>query len=265
MLRSTAMAAAAARRPKPPLFRLEGVSKIYVSHGDRVTALRDVSIEIFDEMTAVVGPSAGGKTTLLNILGGLDAPSAGQVRYRGSLMPYQDGQALRDYRARSVAWIFQNLNLCSHLSALENVALPLLLAGNDRTAAHRLAGQQLEKVGIDQRTARRYSHQLSGGQKQRVAVARAFASGPRVILADEPTGALDPENAQLVMDAFTQRARETATPIVLVTHDAGLAARCDRVLECKAGGIGEMTAVQPACCQAPSAMELDLFPNFGRY
>ncbi len=177
------------------------VSKAYcTSSGERVEVLRNATVDIpTDGLTALIGPSGTGKSTLLNLLGGLDTPNDGQIMFQGWELPTHECDALRQYRAHHVAWIFQDLNLITHLTAEQNIALPLLRQGIARRTALSLARQALQSLGMSPRLACRRWAQLSGGERQRVAIARAVVGDAQVILADEPTGSLDPEHAEEVM------------------------------------------------------------------
>jgi len=229
------------RHHPPPIFSLRGVRKVYRDSEGGVVALNDVTIDIFPEVTALVGPSGEGKTTTLNLLGGLDSPTAGRVFAFGVSLQYQDSAAMQLYRGTIPAWVFQELNLVTHQTALENAALGLLCRGVARRKAMLAAMQNLELLGIA-RLAKRYPPQLSRGQQQRVAIARAFTSDAKIILADEPTGSLDPATAEAVMVEFRKLSKRTGKPVVLVTHNHSLAQHyCDRVLECSGNGIRDIT------------------------
>jgi ABC-type lipoprotein export system ATPase subunit len=222
-----------------PLVELRGVSRVYRdAAGCEVRALDDVDLLVHQgEILGVIGPSGQGKSTLLNIIGGLDAPTHGEVRYRGVRLPREEGEVLQRHRATEVAFVFQDLNLVTHLSAGENAALPLVTRSVPRREALARASENLERLGLGELTHRRPS-QLSGGQQQRVAIARAFTSPAGLILADEPTGSLDPETAAEVMDAFATLARAQGRTIVLVTHNTELAERiCTRILRCTSDGL----------------------------
>ena len=181
---------------------------------------------------AVVGPSGAGKSTLLALLAGLDLPSSGFVELNGNNLNELDEDGRAIVRAKSVGFVFQSFHLVPSLNALENVMLPLELAGqpNPRAAARDI----IRKVGLDQRWSH-YPAQLSGGEKQRVALARAFATAPAVLFADEPTGNLDARTGANIMELMFELNRSSETTLVLVTHDAALADRCDRVLSLDAG------------------------------
>jgi len=209
------------------------LSKQVSSPEGSLTILDDVSFSIrAGESVAVVGPSGAGKSTLLALLAGLDLPTRGHVELNGANLSEldEDGRAL--VRAEHVGFVFQSFHLVPSLNALENVMLPLELAGHEkaRDAARELIG----KVGLEKRGSH-YPAQLSGGEKQRVAIARAFATKPAVLFADEPTGNLDTRTGGRIMDLMFELNRNSSTTLILVTHDAGLAERCDRVLALDAG------------------------------
>ena len=198
-----------------------------------LTILDDVSFTIrAGESVAVVGPSGAGKSTLLALLAGLDLPTSGHVELNGTNLSDldEDGRAL--LRADNVGFVFQSFHLVPSLNALENVMLPLELAGHDdpRKAARDL----IDKVGLRERWSH-YPAQLSGGEKQRVAIARAFATEPAVLFADEPTGNLDSRTGETIMALMFDLNRSSSTTLVLVTHDTSLADRCDRVLALETG------------------------------
>jgi len=198
-----------------------------------LTILSDVSFQILaGESIAVVGPSGAGKSTLLALLAGLDLPSSGQVILNGSNLSELDEDGRAHVRADSVGFVFQSFHLVPSLNALENVMLPLELAGQDE--ARKTARDIIGKVGLSERWSH-YPAQLSGGEKQRVAIARAFATEPAVLFADEPTGNLDSRTGANIMELMFELNRSSATTLVLVTHDSGLAGRCDRILELDAG------------------------------
>ena len=181
---------------------------------------------------AVVGPSGAGKSTLLALLAGLDLPTQGYVVLNGVNLGELDEDGRARVRAESVGFVFQSFHLVPSLNALENVMLPLELAGhNDAREASRAI---IERVGLKERWSH-YPAQLSGGEKQRVAIARAFATEPAVLFADEPTGNLDTRTGETIMELMFELNRKSSTTLVLVTHDNSLAARCDRVLSLDAG------------------------------
>ena len=198
-----------------------------------LTILDGVSFEIpAGASVAVVGPSGAGKSTLLALLAGLDLPTRGHVSLAGSNLSELDEDGRARVRAERVGFVFQSFHLVPSLNALENVMLPLELAGRDD--ARQAAREIIDRVGLGERWSH-YPSQLSGGEKQRVAIARAFATEPAVLFADEPTGNLDSKTGANIMALMFDLNRNSSTTLVLVTHDAALAARCERVLELDAG------------------------------
>ncbi|MBT8090124.1 MAG: ATP-binding cassette domain-containing protein [Gammaproteobacteria bacterium] len=209
------------------------VSKEVSSPEGSLTILSDVSFRIVaGESVAVVGPSGAGKSTLLALLAGLDLPTRGHVVLNGANLSELDEDGRAGVRADSVGFVFQSFHLVPSLNALENVMLPLELAGKSdaRTAARVI----IEQVGLKDRWSH-YPSQLSGGEKQRVAIARAFATEPAVLFADEPTGNLDAGTGANIMELMFNLNRSSRTTLVLVTHDISLAERCDRILSLDAG------------------------------
>jgi putative ABC transport system ATP-binding protein len=211
------------------------LSKEVSSPEGPLTILKDVSFNIdAGETVAVVGPSGAGKSTLLALLAGLDLPTRGHVNLNGSNLSNldEDGRAL--VRAESVGFVFQSFHLVPSLNALENVMLPLELAGQD--GARKAAQDIIDKVGLADRWSH-YPAQLSGGEKQRVAIARAFATEPAVLFADEPTGNLDARTGANIMELMFELNRNSSTTLVLVTHDKSLAERCDRIISLDIGSL----------------------------
>jgi putative ABC transport system ATP-binding protein len=209
------------------------ISKKVSSPEGSLTILSKVSFSIAPgESVAVVGPSGAGKSTLLALLAGLDLPTQGYVVLNGVNLGELDEDGRARVRAESVGFVFQSFHLVPSLNALENVMLPLELAGHgDAREASRAI---IERVGLKERWSH-YPAQLSGGEKQRVAIARAFATEPAVLFADEPTGNLDTRTGETIMELMFELNRKSSTTLVLVTHDNSLAARCDRVLSLDAG------------------------------
>jgi putative ABC transport system ATP-binding protein len=212
-----------------------GIGKT-VKSGDRDLAiLRDIELEVMPgEAVAIVGASGSGKSTLLALLAGLDTPSAGTVELDGESLFALDEDARAELRGRTVGFVFQSFQLLPSLTALENVMLPLELAG--REDAESAAREVLARVGLAERL-QHYPKHLSGGEQQRVALARAFVVQPKLLLADEPTGSLDAEAGEAVIALLFQLNRESGTTLVLVTHDEQLARRCARVVRLAAGRI----------------------------
>ena len=211
------------------------LSKQVSSPEGSLTILSDVSFSIAaGESVAVVGPSGAGKSTLLALLAGLDLPTKGHVVLNGNNLSELDEDGRARVRAESVGFVFQSFHLVPSLNALENVMLPLELAGHEdaRGAARAI----IEKVGLKDRWSH-YPAQLSGGEKQRVAIARAFATEPAVLFADEPTGNLDSRTGENIMQLMFELNRNSATTLILVTHDSSLAERCDRMLELDTGAL----------------------------
>ncbi len=209
------------------------VSKQVSSPEGTLTILSDVSFQIVaGESVAVVGPSGAGKSTLLALLAGLDLPSSGHVVLNGANLSELDEDGRAGVRAESVGFVFQSFHLVPSLNALENVMLPLELAG--KSDARATARGIIEQVGLKDRWSH-YPSQLSGGEKQRVAIARAFAIEPAVLFADEPTGNLDAGTGANIMELMFDLNRSSRTTLILVTHDISLAERCDRILSLDAG------------------------------
>ncbi|MFG1401347.1 ABC transporter ATP-binding protein [Xanthobacter sediminis] len=218
----------------------------------RVHVLRDVSVHITaGETVGLVGPSGSGKSTLLMVMAGLERPDAGAVRIAGTEITALSEDALARFRGRHIGIVFQSFHLIPTMTALENVAVPLELAG--RRDAFARAARELEAVGLSHRAAH-YPAQLSGGEQQRVAVARALAPEPPILVADEPTGNLDEATGRQIMDLLFAAHRARGTTLVLVTHDPALAARCGRVLKVRSGAIAEDSADDSAQAAARPAV-----------
>ncbi len=220
-----------------PLLDVHNISKVYHSGATALTVLCEVSFSLESGTTcALVGPSGSGKTTLLSICAGLDRPTAGTVRLDGVTLNALDEGALAALRSTAVGFIFQTFQLIPTLTALENVMVPLELRG-ERHAKPR-AVELLHRVGLGDRL-HHYPIQLSGGEQQRVALARAFIGQPRILFADEPTGNLDAETSEVVIDLLFKLNREVGTTLLLVTHNLELAQRTQRIIRLKGGAIVE--------------------------
>ncbi|MFJ9584853.1 ABC transporter ATP-binding protein [Streptomyces acidicola] len=216
-----------------PLLAARGLAK---SHG-RTRALRGASVELrAGEILAVTGASGSGKSTLLHCLAGIVRPDEGSVVYGGTRLDDLPEKRLTELRRTDFGVVFQFGQLIPELTALDNVALPLLLAGASRRDAHVRAGQWLERFGVLGQEELRPG-EMSGGQAQRVALARALVTGPKVVFADEPTGALDSLAGEQVMSALVHTARESGTAVLLITHDAQVAAYADREVQLRDGAV----------------------------
>ena len=217
--------------------KVSGLGKTVPQAGGELAILRDISFALWPGQTvAIVGASGSGKSTLLGLLAGLDTPSQGQVLLGGQDLFALDEDGRAALRARHMGFVFQNFQLMPHLTALENVMLPLELAGVPDARAQATA--MLQRVGLGERLQHR-PKVLSGGEQQRVALARAFVVQPDLLLADEPTGSLDHATGAAIMDLMFALNREQGTTLVLVTHDRGLAERCERRLTIEAGTLAE--------------------------
>ncbi len=222
--------------PLGPVFEAVGLSKVYRMGEVEVHALRDVNLQLSrGEFVVILGPSGSGKSTLLNILGGLDVPTSGTVRFMDHDLTVDDDAARTRFRREHVGFVFQFYNLIASLTAIENVALVTEIAENPMPPE-----QALALVGLTERM-HHFPAQLSGGEQQRVAIARAVAKRPDVLLCDEPTGALDYETGVLVLEVLAEVNRELGTTIAIITHNAAIAAMGDRVIRMRSGRIAEET------------------------
>jgi putative ABC transport system ATP-binding protein len=217
------------------VLKARGIGKTVKSGDSDLVILRDIDLEITrGEVVGVVGASGSGKSTLLAILAGLDTPSAGTVELDGTDLFALDEDARAEVRGRAVGFVFQSFQLLPALTALENAMLPLELSG--RADAHATAKDMLVRVGLGERL-HHYPKHLSGGEQQRVALARAFVVRPKLLLADEPTGSLDADAGAAVIELLFAMNRESGTTLVMVTHDEGLARRCNRIVRLAGGRV----------------------------
>ena len=213
----------------------ERVGKLVNTADGDLAILHDLSFQIErGESVAIIGASGSGKSTLLSLLAGLDLPSSGQIELMGQNLNLLDEDGRARLRGQFVGFVFQSFQLLPHLTALENVMLPLEMAGAAQTEARLAAQQWLEKVGLSLR-ANHFPKTLSGGEQQRIALARAFINKPAILFADEPTGSLDEASGNRVIELLFELNRENSSTLVLVTHDPALAARCGRQLSLQGG------------------------------
>lgn len=217
-----------------PIISVTELSRTYIMGTEMVHALRSVSLEIKkNEYVALMGPSGSGKSTLMNILGCLDTPSSGNYYLNSQLVSEMSDGELAAVRNKEIGFVFQTFNLLPRLSALENVALPLVYAGMRRSRRIEIAENVLEQVGLGDRMTHK-PNELSGGQRQRVAIARALVNEPSIILADEPTGNLDTKTSLEIMDIFG-KIQSLGNTIILVTHEADIAAYAHRIIKLRDG------------------------------
>lgn len=223
------------------MLELKNIYKNYTQGKMDVPVLKDISLSVDEgEYVAIMGPSGSGKTTLMNIIGCLDSPTSGEYILEGKDISQSSDNKLSDVRLHSIGFVFQSFYLLSRQSALENVALPLLYAGVRRKERLEIARKALERVGLGDRVNFKPT-QLSGGQCQRVAIARAIVNNPKVLLADEPTGALDTKSGEQIMEIF-QKLNEDGVTIVMITHEPEIAAHAKRVLHIRDGMLLEAQA-----------------------
>lgn len=228
--------------PNQPLIRVENLCKAYnLDHPENQSAchqvLFNINLEIYPgEFIAIMGQSGSGKSTLMNILGCLDTPTAGSYWLAGRNVATFSSDELARVRNRNIGFVFQGFNLLKRMTALDNVAIPLLYAGMNRSESRKQALSLLQQTGLGQFT-RHYPNQLSGGQQQRVAISRALVNQPQLILADEPTGNLDTQTSREIMALFAQLNRDRDITVILVTHEDDIAAYANRLIRLKDGHI----------------------------
>ncbi len=222
------------------ILELNHIYKDYVQGSMVVPVLKDVTLHVEEgEYVAIMGPSGSGKSTLMNIVGCLDLPTKGEYRLDGVDVLLQKENELADIRLIKIGFVFQTFQLLPRQTALENVALPLIYAGISKKERNRLAAEALDRVGLSDRLSF-VPNQLSGGQKQRVAIARAMVNKPKILLADEPTGALDSKSGKQVMELFAQLNEEGVT-VIMITHDSEIARHAGRTVDIFDGEISERT------------------------
>jgi len=215
------------------ILHLQNLKKSYPHSSGAIEVLMGINTQILKgQSVAIIGPSGSGKSTLLSMLAGLDAPTSGSISIAGNHLEKMSEEELTDYRAKNLGIVFQKFHLMSHLTAQENVALPLKIAEDSQWAAKSIGA--LESVGLGHRLAH-FPHELSGGECQRVAIARAMVGNPPIILADEPSGNLDSKTGESVMELLFNLVREHKGTLVLVTHNEELAKQCDRQLTLQEG------------------------------
>lgn len=227
------------------LIEMRGIVKrFYVGEPNELEILHGIDLDVYEgEFVSIVGASGSGKSTLMNLIGALDRPTEGSYMLDGTVVEGADDSELSEIRNRKIGFVFQNFNLISRTNALRNVELPMMYAGIPQRERTLRAKELLELVGMGERMQHN-PNELSGGQKQRVAIARAMANDPAIILADEPTGALDSKTGRMVMDLFHRLHREEGKTIVLITHNRELAEETSRILTMRDGLLYEDTEIK---------------------
>lgn len=223
---------------KRTILTMKGIVKQYMVGGEVSTVLKGIDLTVEEgEFLAVLGPSGSGKSTLMNIIGCLDVPTAGEYILDGRLIGSQDEKTLAKIRNQEIGFIFQSFFLMQRQTALQNVKLPLIYGDVPEREQNERAAEMLRRVGLEDKM-NYYPNQLSGGQQQRVAVARAMCNNPAILLADEPTGALDQKTGRQVMELF-HKINDEGKTIIMITHDANIAAHAKRIVRILDGNIGE--------------------------
>lgn len=226
---------------REPIIRLTDVVKVYTVGQTRLRALDGVSLDIYPgEFCCIIGRSGSGKSTMLNMIAGLEKPTHGQIRVAGKQIERMNEKKLVEFRLRHVGFVFQSFNLFAMHTALDNVAMPLMYKGVDKMRRQRRARKMLEAVGLKSHMYHKPT-QMSGGQQQRVGIARALVGRPQILFADEPTGNLDLKTSREVLRLIRQICRETGTTLIMVTHDPEMAQYADRVVKLLDGKILENT------------------------
>ncbi len=226
--------------PQSPIVNLEQVSLTLMSDAGPVNILRGIDLSVMaGETVGIVGPSGSGKSTLMSLMAGLEKPSNGKVTLAGNRLDSMSEDDLARFRRDNIGIVFQSFHLIPTMTALENVAIPLELAG--RAEAFEVAKEKLATVGLAERSSH-YPSQLSGGEQQRVALARAVCTEPKILLADEPTGNLDGSTGELIVDLMFKLHDRQDTTMILITHDDTLARKCDRVIRVEDGRIKDATS-----------------------
>ncbi len=227
--------------PPTPLLEMHDLHKAYVLDGVTIQALRGIDLTVAQgEFVSIMGPSGAGKSTLMHIIGCLDIPDTGSYLLQGEDVTRMDVDQLADLRNRRIGFVFQNFNLLPRTSALENVETPLIYAGIDKPARRQRARESLERIGLGERL-QHLPNQLSGGQAQRVAIARALVTRPSLLLADEPTGNVDSATSREIMSLLDRLNREEGLTIILITHEAEVAAHASRRMILRDGRLERQT------------------------
>lgn len=225
-------------RERRKILSMKGIVKEYQMGDETSVVLKGIDLDVYEgEFLAVLGPSGSGKSTLMNIIGCLDTPTSGEYYLSGKHIANQDEKELARIRSQEIGFIFQSFHLLQRQTALENVELPLIYAGMPHKRRIERATEMLNRVGLDDKLYH-FPNQMSGGQQQRVAIARAIATNPTILLADEPTGALDQKTGAQVMDIFNELNREGRT-IIMITHDVNIARHAKRIVRILDGNISE--------------------------